>query len=278
MSVSVVLSQFDTLVARIESLGSKLRTKRIRPTRDQLNQFQNLNRKLRVGLMELDTSIQALLAIGAPDDEDIRLAASIRSAKYLGTITSPMLTALKRNLELIFTGPKTSNFNSRQVKTRNKQTEMRCEALRSRHWHVILMWAIVLQPSTWKTSAGMTDKTFEFLIDDLEDERIEKISPQVAEVLQSLATEEPMCTSDSFNIFVEYVLKSSLAQDKAEIQRPTKWTPATETQASFTECNAASFGQSDNSERRLNLADDSLHLRKHAARNIPKIWQARRKR
>lgn len=115
--------------------------------------------------------------MGYPDEEDIHLADRIRSAKDFGSITSPALTTLKRNMVLIFMGPKTSNLDSNQVKTRNKHTEMRCKTLRSQHGHFVLMWAMALPPSTWKASGGMTDKTFDFLVEDLGEERMNQISP-----------------------------------------------------------------------------------------------------
>lgn len=144
MSVSVVLSQFEALVARMESVGSKLCTKRIRPTRDQRDKFQNLHKRLKATLATFDAGIQRLLAIGTPDEDDIHLVDRVRSAKDFGSITSPILTTLKRNMALIFIGPKTSNLDSTQVKTRHKQTEMRYETLRSQHGYVILMWAMAL--------------------------------------------------------------------------------------------------------------------------------------
>lgn len=270
MSVSVVLSQFEALVTRMESVGSKLCTKRIRSTRDQRDEFQNLHKRLKATLATFDTGIQRLLAIGTPDEDDIHLADRVRSAKDFGSITSPILTTLKRNMALIFIGPKTSNLDSTQVKTRHKQTEMRCETLLSQHGHVILMWAMALPPSVWKTSGGMTDKTFQFLIEDLEDQRLDHISPQILEIVQSLAEEEPLNTSDSFKVFVESMSKSP-QEDTVEMQPPLKrrCTGAT----SSNEFEAAGFGES---ELRVDSANNGLHVNQHTD-SIPKIQNGRRK-
>lgn len=273
MSVCVVLAQFDSLVTRMESLSSKLNTKRIRPTRDQLNEFQNLHTRFKATLADYDAGIERLLAAGFPDEKDIRIADRVRSAKDSGPTTSPTLTTLRRNMVLIFMGPKTSNLDSDQVKTRNKQTEMRCEILRSQPSNAILMWAMTLQPSAWKTSGGMTDKTFSFLIEDLQDERMNQIPRKISETIQSLAEEEPMNTSSSFKTFVEIVSKSARDEENtAEIQPTLKRRRITEISTFSSESELAGKG-----ERRKNSTSKEPHPDQHAAREIPEIQQSRRK-
>ena len=267
MSVSVILSQFESLVTRMELVGSKLCNKRIRPTPDQLNEFQNLHTRFKTTLASYDIGIQRLLAIGSPAKEDLQLADRIRAAKDFAPITSPILTTLKRNLILIFMGPKTFEFDSKQVKTRNRQTEGRCKTVRSQHSHVILMWAMTLQPSTWKTSVGMTEKTFEFLIKDISDERMNQISPQISEIVLSLAAEEPMNTSDSFASFSENVLK-----DVAELRPALKRRCTTGITVYATVSEAV-----DETGPRFTSANTESHEKQHTANNIPRIQQSRRK-
>ncbi|KAJ6054320.1 uncharacterized protein N7446_010332 [Penicillium canescens] len=221
MSVCVVLAQFDSLVARMESFSSRLSTKRIRPTTDQLNEFQNLHVRFKAILADYDTGVERLLTTGLPDENDISIADRVRSDKDSRLVTSSTLTTLKRNIVLIFTGPKISKLDSSQVKTKNKQTESRCGRLRSQHSHVILMWAMALQPSTWRTSGGMTDKTFFFLMDDLQEERMKQIPPKISDTLQSLAEEEPLNTSDLFKKFIEDVRKSAVGQEESAVLRTT---------------------------------------------------------
>jgi hypothetical protein len=62
MSVSVILSQLEALVTKMELVGSRLCNKRIRPTADQLNDFQNLHTRFKATLANFDTGIQKLLA------------------------------------------------------------------------------------------------------------------------------------------------------------------------------------------------------------------------
>lgn len=271
MSVCVVLAQFDSLVTRMESFSSRLSAKRIRPTRDQLNEFQNLHMRFKTILADYDTGIERLLTTGLPDKDDISIADRVRSDKDSRLVTSSTLTSLKRNIILIFTGPKTSKLDSSQVKTKNKQTESRCGRLRSQHSHVILMWAMALQPSTWRTSGGMTDKTFYFLVDDLQEERMKQISRKISNTLQSLAEEEPLNTSDSFKTFIENVRKSAVDQeDAAGIRTTLKRKRITEV-PKF----SRQYELADKDIRRGNSTNPQLC--RHAAGDMPEIQGGRRK-
>lgn len=228
MSAIVVLSQFDALVKKMESVSLKLCQKRIRPSADQLSEFRDLYTRFKATLANFDAGIQGLLAQGYPDEEDIRLASRVRSAKNDEFLAPSMITTLKRNLVLVFMGPTTFTFESKQVKARNKQTEMRCAVLRAQHAHVILMWAMALQPSAWKASGGMTDKTFGFLMEDLQHERIERIRSRIFETILSLAAEGPLVASGPFQTFIEKFTSPS-----AEQQSPLKRRRIEESLAEF---------------------------------------------
>ncbi|EAS29994.3 uncharacterized protein CIMG_08740 [Coccidioides immitis RS] len=204
MSVGLVLSQLETLVSRIELMGTRLSNKTIRPTSNQRDHFQGLSARLRAALAIIDIRIGELLS---PTDKEIGLANQVRSAKIYVSITSPILTLLRRNLALIFTGPTPSNLDSAHVQARKKQTRTRCETLRKQNTHLILMWAMTIPPSTWKSSAGMTDSTFYFLVEELETERMIRISSQLLESLRSMAKDEPLTTCGAFHTFVVDVSK-----------------------------------------------------------------------
>ncbi|KAJ5550178.1 hypothetical protein N7461_004876 [Penicillium sp. DV-2018c] len=268
MSVGVVLAQFEALVTKMELIGLKLCNKRIRPTADQVNEFQNLHTRFKATLPNYETGIQRLSTIGTPDEQDVQLADHIRAAKNTPSTAPSTLTSLKRNLVLIFMGPKTFQLDSKQVKTRNRQTEVRCETLRSQHSHVILMWAIALQPSTWKTSVGMTEKTFEFLTKDLGVERLDWIPPQISEIVLSLAAEEPMNTCDSFISFAE-----NISRVPAEQQRALKRRRTAEIAVHSTEPEA---GDENGPPARVTSANTEPQIKQHASNGMQKMQQSRR--
>lgn len=266
MSAVVVLSQFDSLVNKMESVSLKLCQKRIRPSTDQLTEFRGLYTRFKATLANFDAGIQGLLAIGYPDEEDIRLASRVRSAKNDTSFTPSTMTTLKRNLVLIFMGPTTFTFESKQVKTRNKQTETRCATLRSQHAHVILMWAMALQPSAWKASGGMTDKTFHFLIGDLHHERIEQIPPRIFETILSLAKEGPLKASGPFQTFIEKVSNPSGEQQSSLKRRRIEETPMDST----------GFEATDEGGPEGTLATESREIHHSHKNNSTAIQQNRR--
>ncbi|RAL09438.1 uncharacterized protein BO97DRAFT_472471 [Aspergillus homomorphus CBS 101889] len=225
MSASLILSQFAALVARAESMEKKLSPRKIRPTRDQLNQLREHRDKLRTTLSKLDAEVTSLIQ---PDEEIVKLLDRIRSGKNsLASIS----TALSRNLILIFTGPKDSSLDSVQVTASKKHTRKRCLKLRSQHPHVTLKWAQALPPSTWK-SRGMTDGAFDYLLEALEAERLDSVLPMVHNILQSLEKEEPLNSCDAFKSFVSEILNTTTADESrntSNISQQKKRSIATDT-------------------------------------------------
>lgn len=126
MSAGSVLSQFEILVARAESIGSKLSARNIRPTNAQLDQFRELKSRLTSAVENIDAQITNLLQ---PQTETTRFADQIRLIKSISHL--PSSTILSRNLILIFTGPKISSLDSKQVKANKEHIQMRCDTLRS---------------------------------------------------------------------------------------------------------------------------------------------------
>ncbi|KAM5442408.1 hypothetical protein MferCBS31731_002286 [Microsporum ferrugineum] len=210
MSAGSVLSQLEGLVSRAESMSSKLTNKKIRPTNGQQDEFQKLSRRMDSAW----ASVSAILSkFKHRSDKDINLANTVRATQEYQTITSPIFMILRRNLELIFIGPRDSALDSAQVKIRKNKARTRCELLRSQHPHVILMWAMAIPPSSWNSSAGMSDNTFDFVIDDTGTERIPLLSTEIVQKLQFLEEEEPLNTCDQFREFMSS-LKSTLVDQR----------------------------------------------------------------
>ncbi|OJD10776.1 hypothetical protein AJ78_08306 [Emergomyces pasteurianus Ep9510] len=185
MSAGLVLSQFKALAARTESMLLKLTGRKIRPTRDQRDEFRKLRGRMDSSWAALNAAIAKL---NHCEDEDIAIANQIRDTKNYQSITSPILMNLRRNLELIYIGLKDSELDSEQ--------------------------AMALPPSSWKTSGGMPDGTFDFVIDDTYTERIPLLSSDILQTLQSLEKEEPLNTCDMFRELVSGLSESALANQR----------------------------------------------------------------
>ncbi|KAF7594874.1 hypothetical protein BBP40_007908 [Aspergillus hancockii] len=202
MSVGAVLAQLSVTLAHMESIGPKLRSN-IRPSRDQLNNFLVLSTRLREASASIDANLQDLLLKGAPKERDLELAKQIRAAPLTGQISPSVGNTLRKNLVLIFQGPLASALDTNNTRIRKNQTRTRCEKLRAQSHHVILQWSSSLQPSAWNTSVGMTDSTFDFLIEDLKSEEMSRVSPQLVQLLGSLEKEQPLQGCKPFELFVQ---------------------------------------------------------------------------
>ncbi|KAI1907307.1 hypothetical protein LOZ65_006787 [Ophidiomyces ophidiicola] len=218
MSAGSVVSQLEALVSRVESMSSRL--EKIRPTNDQQDELRKLGKRMDSAW----ATVSAVLAkFNNRSDKVFTLANAVRATQEYQTITSPIFMILRRNLELIFVGPRDSALDSAQIKVRKKKARTRCELLRSQHPHVILMWAMAIPPSTWSASAGMSDNTFDFVIDDTSTERIPMLSPEIVQKLQAMEEEEPLNTCDRFREFMSG-LKSTLVDQRenanASLKRP----------------------------------------------------------
>lgn len=63
------------------------------------------------------------------------------------------------------------------------------------------MWTIALPPLTWATSGQIPDTTFDFLLEDLANERIGCLPLQVIKNLHSMG-KDSLLACDSFHTFV----------------------------------------------------------------------------
>jgi len=111
---------------------------------------------------------------------------------------------------------------------------------------------MTLQPSAWKTSGGMTDKTFGFLIEDLQHERIDRIPPQICETMLSLTEEGPLKASESFKTFIEKVSNPRIEQQSPLKRRRIEGSPI----------NSTGFEATDESEPKETLATDPRGTKK----------------
>ncbi|PGH19286.1 hypothetical protein AJ80_04039 [Polytolypa hystricis UAMH7299] len=206
MSAASVLSLFEAMVDRMESMASRLTgRKKIRPTRDQRDKFQELKKRLDAASAIVNT---AVVELSRRSEKEIALVEDIRRTKGYQSITATILRCLRNNLALIFIGPKDSKLDTHRVTLAKRQTRTRCELLRSQHAHVILMWAMAFSTSTWTTSVGMTNTEFDFLIDDTCAERIPLVSPEILRHLRVLREEEPLNACGKFLEFMAALLES----------------------------------------------------------------------
>ncbi|OJD13524.1 hypothetical protein AJ78_06032 [Emergomyces pasteurianus Ep9510] len=120
----------------------------------------------------------------------------------------PNETIFRRNIELIFHGPKLSNLDSRQTKGRKEITRHRCDELFNLSSDGIIFWATTLQPVNW-AGGSMTQDHFKFLIVNVDLDRAQMWPSQIFKILRVLATEAPLHESRKYETFLKALKKSS---------------------------------------------------------------------
>lgn len=203
MSAGAVLSQFSNLLNHMETLGPKL-SSNIRPNRDQLDEIQKLRERLKSALAGIESHVELLLNKAAPTIKERNLANRIRSFQVANQFDPALF---RKNLVLIFRGPDESALDTDKVRSRKAKSRARCEKLRAESPHLILRWAMALQPSAWIHRTVMADSTFDFLIGDLK-AIFDQIPSRVAESLRCLKDEEPLKPCEQFQEFVEAIDRS----------------------------------------------------------------------
>ncbi|KAA8641397.1 uncharacterized protein ATNIH1004_001862 [Aspergillus tanneri] len=222
MSAGAVLAQLSVVLAHMESVSSKL-SSNIRPSWDQLKEFQNLSVQLEAASERIKKNLEILLRRRAPTEKDINLAEQVRSAKDIRQVMPSLGATLKRNLILLFQGPRLdSALDTSATKARKNQARTRCETLRAQTHHLILLWSIKIQPSAWSSSVGMSDNTFYFLIEELKMEEMSQVPARIVEILEYLKKEEPLKNSMPFENFAKKVAQHKACTDSLKRKHSTE--------------------------------------------------------
>lgn len=203
MSTATVITHLESLIKRAELMAEKLRTSKIRPTRHQVDTFGALGVRLDEAAAKVSGEIEALKLANGPTEECVKLLSEARLSRDSFAAGQINLMIFTRNLALMFDGPKDSQFDSAQTKTKKALTRARCEQIRGRSLDLLILWAIAFRPSLWTAAGGMSNAIFDYLIAELESEKVHTWPSQIHDVLRGLGTEEPLRECDKYHEFVQ---------------------------------------------------------------------------
>jgi hypothetical protein len=110
------------------------------------------------------------------------------------------VSAFKRNIILIFDGPKQSALDSQEMTSRKAQTKRRCERIRKLSADGILAWALSYTATEWGAGA-MRNDVFDCLLEEIDPRNVEKWPASVCELLQKIR-EANFRDSSDFDLFV----------------------------------------------------------------------------
>jgi hypothetical protein len=111
------------------------------------------------------------------------------------------LATFRRNITLIFEGPKESNLDSVTKKSRHKLTRKRCEQIRNIKPNGILVLAAAFPPTVW-TAGFMKDVTFEYLIAEIASKDTDIFPENIRQIMHTFGSEAPLEDSESYGEFI----------------------------------------------------------------------------
>jgi len=210
MSSAIVIAQLSSLVQELETWIAGLND--IPCTNDELSALDALGAKL----ANAATTVQKKTGSFRPSreegvwkaSEELRSQAQSTMAVLIdnGKLERPVV--FRRNIVMIFAGPKTSNFDSDDVRSRKAATRLRCERIQKLNPDGIVVWAASYTPTLW--AAGCMGKDiFECLIDDIEPMWTQSWPAVIQETLEKLGTDEALQNSLKYGEFINAIIDPS---------------------------------------------------------------------
>ena len=208
MSAEIAIAQLSSLVRDLEALIAGLND--VPCTKDELSALDVLGAKL----ADASTTVQKKTGSFrlSREEQAWRASAKLRSQAQStiasliddGKLERPAV--FRRNIVLVFAGPKDSDFDSDDVRSRKAVTRLRCERIRELSPDGVVAWAASYTPTSWAAGC-MAKDIFECLIDDIEPEWAQSWPPVIQETVQKLRTDEALQNSLEYGEFIngEYV-------------------------------------------------------------------------
>jgi len=208
MSAAIAITQLSSLVRDLEAwiAGSN----NVPCTKDELSALDVLGAKL----ADAATTVQKKTGSFKPSREAQawRASAKLRSqaqstiASLIDNRKLERPAVFRRNIVMIFAGPRDSEFDSDDVRSRKAVTRLRCERIQKLSPDGVVAWAASYIPTSW-AGGCMGKEIFECLIDDIEPESAQNWPPVIQETVQKLRTDEAIQNSLEYGEFIngEYV-------------------------------------------------------------------------
>jgi hypothetical protein len=191
MSAALTITQLSNLVQGLDDWIAGLNDATY--TKDELSALDMLGAKLadaaaivqkKTGSFRLPIEEQAWRA-----SEKMRSQAQSTIVSLTDNRKLERPVVFRRNIAMIFTGPKDSEFDSSDTRARKAVTRQRCERIRKLSPDGVVAWAASYTPTSW--AAGCMGKDiFECLIEDIEPDLAQGWPAVIQETVQKLRVED----------------------------------------------------------------------------------------
>jgi hypothetical protein len=188
---SFLISQLISLVKKAEGVEQKI--SKVAPLSEEWAQMTDLSQRLVTVASRLQHGIQSSKVSRTEqawkESEKIRQEAEQYQKDLAGGKVHTRLSVFRRNIALIFKGPRMLQSDSTERKNRKNITLQRCLQLRSLHPDGVLYWSISYPASSWG-GGEMAGDVFNNLIETIEPSDRKIWHPKVLEVLLTIKDEE----------------------------------------------------------------------------------------
>lgn len=169
MSAATSLSQLSDIVTNLETWVAQLNDPQY--TNDELSNLNILSTRL----TNATSSIQKRTGSYKPScraevwesSEAWRKQAKSAVQALIHDRRFKQSALFRRNIIIIFGGPKYSEFDSNQMKARKEATSIRCERLRRLEPNKIIAWALSYRATSWAVGS-MGSEMFDCLVEAIE--------------------------------------------------------------------------------------------------------------
>jgi hypothetical protein len=203
--VSTAISHLEPLVQKAESIAESICNINVCQSKEQYCSLEALSSRLQEAAAKVAGRI-ARLEEGRAErirEEGSKFLSQVETtrASIIKNNQLKSIPAFRKSIALIFEGPKDSALDPGWIKSKNKQTRMRCEAIRELNPDGVISWAAGLAPSVW-TASCMQNHIFDYLIEEMEPEEAQVWPPKIGEILHVFRVEESFAQSQEYHKFL----------------------------------------------------------------------------
>lgn len=179
------------LLEKTEKLTPKL--SKIYPSAHQWNSLGDLSTALLEAVQkfqeEVRLSRESRTQRAWQESEVHRSKVQSSRSDLLATCRLRHPSVFRRNIVLIYEGPKTSRFDSEDSKLRKESTRKRSKLIRDLKPDGVISWAIALAPTLW-AGGSMASDLFTCILDSVEPEVVQRWPPVIRDTLYLLMEDE----------------------------------------------------------------------------------------
>ncbi|KAJ5543710.1 hypothetical protein N7513_007218 [Penicillium frequentans] len=198
---NVITGRFSNFACELTAMIETIRLGRLQFVDNEYSALETTSRDLAKIANSIADEVKALgkRRKAAVVAEGQKLLSQAESAKLelIASQRPKSQVLFVRNIQMFYNPPEDSKLDSPAVQKRKQLTRERCEKVRSLSPNKVIVWAAAFAPSIWDSNV-LQKNTFDFVVEFLEPGESLSWPAHVYEILNILATEQPLRHSSEF--------------------------------------------------------------------------------